>query len=145
MSTVNGKRYVGGFLQKRSPWGRDFPGPYARHFRLAGNPGGGLTRLLDMATFRRLLRHLLPLPLCIFLSLVVGVFGGTLLSLELGASPDLCGGTIYIVCGAILTGLLSIPSGLLTKSRDVFYGFNTFTFLVFLWLLISIIKALAIG
>jgi len=77
-----------------------------------------------------------------FCSVVGGIFGGFVIWINLGFSPDNSGGALIFPGGAILMSSISVLAYSLTKDRAAFYGLNLFTGLVLIGLISSVILAL---
>lgn len=76
-----------------------------------------------------------------FCSVVGGVFGGFVIWINLGFTPDNSGGALIFPGGAILMSSISVLAYTLSKDRAAFYGLNLFTGLVLTGLLSSVIGA----
>ena len=72
-------------------------------------------------------------------SIIVGIFGGAVVGLELGIGPHSTGGTVWMVCGAILVGILAVFSRIFTSRRSIFYGISLFLWITILLLVIDAI------
>ena len=72
-------------------------------------------------------------------SIIVGIFGGAAVGLELGIGPDYTGGTVWMVCGAILVGIIAVIARIFTNRRSIFYGISLFLWITILLLVIDAI------
>jgi hypothetical protein len=75
-----------------------------------------------------------------FWSIVIGFIGGFQLWIWSGATPDTSGGTGIFFYGAIVGGLITLASRLLTRRRAILYGLFFFTLLTACLLILLLIS-----
>ncbi len=73
-------------------------------------------------------------------SLLGGFWGGFFLWISFGFSPENSGGTILLFLGGTFMSLGSLVVLIFKRSRPLFYGLNTFTLILLVWLGIELLS-----